>query len=47
MKKSKYFNCKEKGHTTYDYSKKGKIAAISESVSKNMIVKKKNNFFQS
>ena len=33
MKEGKYFSCKERGHTTYDCLKKGKIAAISEGVS--------------
>ena len=33
MKKGKCFSCKKKGHTTYNCSKKGKIAAISESIS--------------
>ena len=32
MKESRCFSCKEKDYTTYDCSKKGKIATISESV---------------
>ena len=35
MKESRCFSCKEKGHTAYDYPKRGKIAAILEGVSKN------------
>ena len=34
IKKGRCFSCKEKGYNTYDYSKKKKIAAISDSVSK-------------
>ncbi len=33
MKEGRCFSCKEKDHTTYDYPRKGKIAAISESIS--------------
>ena len=35
MKKNSCFSYKKKGHTTYDYSKKEKIAAFLKSVSKN------------
>ena len=34
MKEGRCFNCKEKGYTAYNYSKKEKIAAISEGISK-------------
>ncbi len=33
MKEGRCFSCKERGHTTYDCLKKGKIAAILEGVS--------------
>ena len=33
MKEGRCFSCKKRGHTAYDYPKKGKIAAISEGVS--------------
>ena len=33
MRKGRYFSYKERGHTTYDCFKKGKIVAISEGVS--------------
>lgn len=35
MKKIKFFICKKKSHTIYDYSIKEKIAAISKNVSEN------------
>ncbi len=41
MKEGRYFNCKERGHTAYDCPKKGKIAAISEDVSKDNDSKRK------
>ena len=34
MKEGRCFNCKKRGHITYNCSKKGKIAAILENVSK-------------
>ena len=34
IKKGKFFCYKKKGHTTSDFLKKGKIAAISEDVRK-------------
>ena len=34
MKKGRCFSCKEKDHTAYNCSKKGKLAAISKGVSK-------------
>ena len=33
MKEGRCFSYKERGHTTYDCPRKGKIAAISESIS--------------
>lgn len=35
MKKDKYFNCEKKGHIAYHCPRKGKIAIISENISKN------------
>lgn len=35
MKEERYFGCKKKGYITYDYPKKGKVAAILKGVSKN------------
>lgn len=35
MKKGRWFSCKKKGYTTYDYPEKGKITAIVESASEN------------
>ena len=35
IKKRRYFSCKEKGYTGYNFSKKRKIAAILEGVSEN------------
>ncbi len=34
MKEGRCFSCKERGHTAYDYPRKGKIVAILEGVSK-------------
>ncbi len=34
IKEDRYFSYKERGHIAYDYPRKGKIAAISESISK-------------
>ena len=34
MKEGRCFSCKERGHTTYDCPRKGKIAAILKSISK-------------
>lgn len=34
MNESKYFSCKEKGHTAYDCLKKEKIAVMSEDINK-------------
>ncbi len=33
MKEGRCFNYKERGHTAYNYPRKGKIAAILESIS--------------
>ncbi len=41
MKEGRCFSCKEKGYTTYNYLKKGKITAISEGVSKDSDSQKK------
>ncbi len=34
MKEGKCFSCNERGHTAYDYPRKGKIASILDSISK-------------
>ncbi len=34
MREGRCFSCKERGHTAYDCPRKGKIAALSESISK-------------
>lgn len=34
MKEGRYFSYTKKGYITYDYSKKEKIVAISENISK-------------
>ena len=44
MKKGKYFNYKERGHIAYNYPKKKKIAAISESINENSNSQKKIAF---
>lgn len=44
IKMGRYFNCKEKGHTTCDRLRKTKIAAILDSISKNSNNQKKVAF---
>lgn len=45
MKKCKCFDCNKTEHTTYDCLKKGKITAISKSVSENSNSQEKKQLF--
>lgn len=36
IKERRYFSCKKRGHIAYDYLRKGKIATILESISKDI-----------
>lgn len=45
FKKSKFFYCQEKVHSPYDYSKKGKNAAISKSVNNDHNSQEKSSIF--